>query len=327
MPIVVQKFGGTSVDGPDRIRAVAADVVATHRAGNDVIVVVSAMGQTTDEMERLAYSITPDPPQREMDMLVTAGERITMSLLAMAIHALGEKAISFTGSQSGIITDTRHGNARITEVKPFRIREALEVGRIAIVAGYQGVSTEKEVTTLGRGGSDLTAVALAAAFDAERCELRKDVDGVFTADPRHCPAARCLVDVPAEAMLALAECGSQVLYHEAVRFAMEGHVRLLIRSSFSDAPGTRITLEPAAGDLLYGLTKSASGVTLVGGRMAIARLHASLPAGTEAPHTDPNGLALTWPATGEGATDLLRTLHAHYFEARLRADAPAPSPA
>ena len=195
MGLVVQKYGGSSVADAERIKRVAERIVATRRAGHDVVVVVSAMGDTTDELLDLAQQVTPLPPGRELDMLLTAGERISMALLAMAIHTLGVEARSFTGSQAGVITDSAHGKARIIDVTPGRIREALDEGAIAIVAGFQGVSQDtKDITTLGRGGSDTTAVALAAALDADVCEIYTDVDGVFTADPRIVPRARRLDD-------------------------------------------------------------------------------------------------------------------------------------
>jgi len=255
MAVVVQKYGGTSVDGPERLARVAERLVSLRRTGVDVLAVVSAMGHTTDEMIRLAQAINPSPPQRELDMLVTAGERMAMALLAMAIHALGEQAISFTGSQSGIITSSAHGNARIVEVRPVRLRESLAEGKIVIVAGYQGVSAEKEVTTLGRGGSDLTAVALADAFRA-RCELCKDVPGILTADPRWDEEAVSLAHVSAHALIALARAGSTVVYEEAARFALEKEVPLVVRSSFDDAPGTQVTLVDRANESAYAVAVS-----------------------------------------------------------------------
>jgi aspartate kinase len=210
MALVVQKYGGTSVGDASRIRRVAERVVASRHAGNDVVVVVSAMGDTTDDLIALARRVSPDPPPREMDMLLTAGERISMSLLAMAIADLGVTAKSFTGSQAGIITDTLHGKARILDVRAGRISEALAEGNVVIVAGFQGVSTSRDVTTLGRGGSDTTAVALAAALGAGVCEIYTDVDGVYTADPRVVPEARKLHMVSYEEMLELSACGTWV---------------------------------------------------------------------------------------------------------------------
>jgi aspartate kinase len=321
MPLIVQKYGGAAVDGPDRIKAVARRIVATRRRGADLVAVVSAMGRTTDEMERLALEVHPSPPRRELDMLVTAGERIAMSLLAMAIHCEGEAAISFTGSQSGIITDTAHGNARIKDVRAFRIQEALARGQIAIVAGYQGVSTAKEVTTLGRGGSDLTAVALAAALHADACELYKDVDGVFTADPDLCPGARCLSEIPAEAMLALSEAGAKVIYSEGVRLAIERGVDVRIRSAFREAPGTLVSRVPLDGGSLYGFAiarkpHGAYALTLVGGTQ---RLDAfgdglrELPRIAAPERASP--LALRWSVPSEShVRALLPELHAIAFE-------------
>src|SRR4051795_12118567 len=204
VPLVVQKYGGTSVGDPDRIKAVADHIARTARAGNSVIVTVSAMGKTTDDLLRLAHDVAGDPGGRELDMLLTAGERISIALVAMAVNDLGVSARSFTGSQAGIVTDTEHGNAKIVEIKGDRIREALDAGHVAIVAGFQGVSTAKEIVTLGRGASDLTAVALAARFGAEACEIYTDVEGVYTADPRIAPSARKLSRITIEEMLELA---------------------------------------------------------------------------------------------------------------------------
>src|SRR3954451_14242242 len=202
--LLVQKFGGSSVADPDRIRAVADHLVRTRRAGNDVVAVVSAVGKTTDDLVRLANDVTRRPGGREMDMLLTAGERISMALLSMAVEDLGQPAVSFTGSQAGIVTDTEHGKAKVIEVRADRIRDALNDGRVAIVAGFQGVSTERDITTLGRGGSDTTAVALAAALGAQVCEIYTDVEGVYTADPRIVPDARKLSLVSFEEMLDMA---------------------------------------------------------------------------------------------------------------------------
>ena len=204
MPIIVQKYGGTSVDGVDRLRVVADRVVRARDAGNDVIVVVSAMGQTTDDLARMAKDIAPDPDPREMDMLLTAGERIAMALLGIAINERGCRAASYTGSQAGIITDTAHGQAKIIEIRPKRILEALDAGNVVIIAGFQGLSSAYEITTLGRGGSDLTAVAMAAAVGAEVCEIYTDVGGVMTADPRLVPAARLIERIGYDDMLELA---------------------------------------------------------------------------------------------------------------------------
>jgi len=243
--LVVQKFGGTSVADPDRIRAVADHVARTRREGRDVVVVVSAMGKTTDELIRLANDVCPAPEGREMDMLLTAGERISMALLCMAIEANGVPAASFTGSQAGIVTDTTHGRARILEVRGDRLRDAVANGRVAVVAGFQGVSTERDVTTLGRGGSDTTAVALAAVLKAEVCEIYTDVAGVFTADPRVVPNARRLEAVSYEEMQEMAATGGRVLALRSVEFARNHDVVLHVRSSFTWEPGTWVNEEGA----------------------------------------------------------------------------------
>ena len=237
--IVVQKFGGSSVADAARLQAVAARVKARRDQGDQLVVVVSAMGDTTDELLGLARQISDDPPRRELDMLLTCGERISMALLSMALHELGVPAISFTGSQSGIITDGAHAQARILEVRPARIEEALGQGKVVIVAGYQGVSRDREVTTLGRGGSDTTAVALAAALGAD-CEIYSDVDGVFSADPRLVPGARRLEALSFEEMQALAVAGAKVLNAQAVEFAREKGIVIHARSAHGGGQGTRI---------------------------------------------------------------------------------------
>ncbi|HEV3172263.1 MAG TPA: aspartate kinase [Actinocrinis sp.] len=242
MGLVVQKYGGSSVADADCIKRVAKRIIETKRAGNEVVVVVSAMGDTTDELIELAQQVSPLPEGRELDMLLTAGERISMALLAMAIGSLGFEARSFTGSQAGVITDRSHGKARIIDVTPGRIRSALDEGAIAIVAGFQGVSQDtKDITTLGRGGSDTTAVALAAALDAEVCEIYTDVDGVFTADPRLVPTARKLTAVRYEEMLELAASGAKILHLRCVEYARRFDVPIHVRSSFSALEGTRIS--------------------------------------------------------------------------------------
>ncbi|HVJ96262.1 MAG TPA: aspartate kinase [Acidimicrobiia bacterium] len=246
--LVVQKFGGTSVADPDRIKAVADHVVRTRRAGSDVVVVVSAMGKTTDDLVRLANDVSSAPGGREMDMLLTSGERISMALLSMACEDMGQPAVSFTGSQAGIVTDTEHGKAKIIEVRGDRIRDALAAGKVAIVAGFQGVSTDRDITTLGRGGSDTTAVALAAALDADVCEIYTDVEGVYTADPRIVPRARKLARVSFDEMLEMAATGGRVLALRSVEFARNHHVKIHVRSSFTWAPGTWVTEEDAAMD-------------------------------------------------------------------------------
>ena len=241
MGIVVQKYGGSSVADATGIKRVAQRIVATKKAGHEVVVVVSAMGDTTDELRDLAEQVTPLPPPRELDMLLTAGERISMALLAMAIAQLGHKAQSFTGSQAGVITDSAHGKAKIIDITPGRIENALRNGAIAIVAGFQGVSQDtKDVTTLGRGASDTTAVALAAALGADVCEIYSDVDGVFTADPRIVPTARKLDRVSTEEMLELAASGAKILHLRCVEYARRYNIAVHVRSSFSQKEGTWI---------------------------------------------------------------------------------------
>jgi aspartate kinase len=241
LALIVQKYGGSSVGDADKIKHVANRVIETQRAGNQVVVVVSAMGDTTDELLDLANQVTDKPAPRELDMLLTSGERISMALLALAINAAGASSRSFTGSQAGIITDEVHGNARIAEVTPDRIQEALDAGDIAIVAGFQGFNREtRDITTLGRGGSDTTAVALAAALNADVCEIYSDVDGVYTADPRQIPSARKLDYIDVESMLELAAAGAKILHIRAVEFARRHNVDLRVRSTFSTDPGTKV---------------------------------------------------------------------------------------
>jgi aspartate kinase len=240
--LVVQKYGGSSVADADGIKRVAQRIVATRKAGHSVVVVVSAMGDTTDELRDLANEVSPLPPARELDMLLTAGERISMALLAMAIANLGHEGRSFTGSQAGVITDSAHGKARIIDVTPGRIRSALDAGAIPIVAGFQGVSQDtKDITTLGRGASDTTAVALAAALGADACEIYTDVDGVFTADPRIVSDARRLPRVSYEEMLEMAACGAKVLMLRCVEYARRYSIPIHVRSSFSNRDGTWVT--------------------------------------------------------------------------------------
>jgi aspartate kinase len=238
--LLVQKYGGTSVGTPERIQAVADRIVRTRREGADLVVVVSAMGDTTDELIGLARRVSEEAHPRELDMLLTAGERISMALLSMAVNDRGQEAVSFTGSQSGIVTDTSHTRAKILEVKADRIREELNRGRVVIVAGFQGVSREREVTTLGRGGSDTTAVALAAALHAEACEIYTDVDGVYTADPRVVPSARKVPALSYDEMLELASLGAKVLHNRSVEIARRFHVPIHVRSSFNWNEGSRI---------------------------------------------------------------------------------------
>jgi aspartate kinase len=242
--IVVQKYGGSSVADADGVKRVAQRIVSTRKSGKDVVVVVSAMGDTTDDLRDLAEQVSPLPPPRELDMLLTAGERISMALVAMAIANLGQAARSFTGSQAGVITDSAHGRAKIIDITPGRITKAIDEGHIAIVAGFQGVSQDtKDVTTLGRGASDTTAVALAAALGAEVCEIYSDVDGVFTADPRIVPTARKLDRVSTEEMLEMAACGAKILHLRCVEYARRYHMPIHVRSSFSQKEGTWIVPE------------------------------------------------------------------------------------
>ncbi|WP_336646436.1 aspartate kinase [Microbacterium sp. USHLN186] len=241
MALIVQKYGGSSVADAESIKRVAKRIVDTRRAGHDVVVAVSAMGDTTDELLELAHEVAPIPAPRELDMLLSSGERISMALLAMTIHSMGFEARSFTGSQAGMITDSHHGKARIVDVTPVRVREALDEGAIVIVAGFQGFNRDtRDITTLGRGGSDTTAVALAAALNADVCEIYSDVDGIFTADPRVIPLARKLDHVSSEEMLELAANGAKVLYIRAVEYARRHGVLIHARSTFSSAEGTYV---------------------------------------------------------------------------------------
>jgi aspartate kinase len=248
--IVVQKYGGSSVADADGIKRVAQRIVATKKSGKDVVVVVSAMGDHTDELRDLAQQVSPLPPPRELDMLLTAGERISMALVAMAIANLGQAARSFTGSQAGVITDSVHGRAKIIDITPGRIQRAIDEGHIAIVAGFQGVSQDtKDITTLGRGASDTTAVALAAALEAEVCEIYSDVDGVFTADPRIVPTARKLEQMSAEVMLEMAASGAKILHLRCVEYARRYNIPIHVRSSFSQKQGTWIVPEAEVGSM------------------------------------------------------------------------------
>jgi aspartate kinase len=275
--LVVQKYGGSSVADAEGIKRVAKRIVDTRKAGHDVVVAVSAMGDTTDELVDLAQQVSPLPGGRELDMLLTAGERISMALLAMAIANLGHQARSYTGSQAGVITDSSHGKARIIDITPGRIRSALDEGAIVIVAGFQGVSQDtKEITTLGRGGTDTTAVALAAALNAEVCEIYTDVDGVFTADPRIVPTARQLPSISYEEMLEMAACGAKVLHLRCVEYARRYDIPVHVRSSFSTREGTLVTddesylrergIEPMEQAIISGVAhdRSEAKVTVVG---------------------------------------------------------------
>jgi len=244
--LIVQKYGGSSVADAESVKRVARRIVDTRKAGHEVCVVVSAMGDTTDDLIALAEQVSPLPPARELDMLLTAGERISMAVLAMAIAGLGQEARSFTGSQAGVITDSAHGRARIIDVTPGRIRAALDEGHIAIVAGFQGVSQDtKDITTLGRGGSDTTAVALAAALEADVCEIYTDVDGIFTADPRIVTTAQQISRITSEEMLEMAASGAKVLHLRCVEYARRFNVPVHVRSSFSHREGTWVTDLPS----------------------------------------------------------------------------------
>ena len=272
MGLIVQKYGGSSVADAEGIKRVAARITATKRAGQQVVVVVSAMGDTTDELIELANQVSPMPNPRELDMLLTAGERISMAVLAMAIGNLGFEARSFTGSQAGIITTSAHGRARVIDVTPGRIQEALKDGAIAIVAGFQGISQDtKDVTTLGRGGSDTTAVALAAALEADVCEIYTDVDGVFTADPRIVPTAKKLKSVTYDEMLELAASGAKVLHLRCVEYARRYELPIHVRSSFSNLEGTWVVKDQPEGGameqaIIAGIAhdKSEAKITIVG---------------------------------------------------------------
>ncbi|MDH4139830.1 MAG: aspartate kinase [Coriobacteriia bacterium] len=260
MALVVAKFGGTSLGGAERIRNVARRLISRKESGDDIVAVVSAMGDVTDELVELAREVSSDPPDREMDMLLATGEQVSIALLAMAIHDMGHEAISFTGTQVGIVTDPVHRKAKITEVKVDRVREALSTGRIVIVAGFQGATPDGQITTLGRGGSDTTAVAVAAGIGADVCEIYTDVDGVFTADPRIVPSARKIDSISYEEMLEMASSGAGVLQMRSVEFARNHGVVVHCRSSFTDSPGTIVkeadeTMEQA---IISGVTHDTS---------------------------------------------------------------------
>ncbi len=275
MSIVVQKYGGSSVADVQRIQRVADRIAATRASGKEVVVVVSAMGDTTDELLALARQVTDNPSRRELDMLLTAGERISMALLSMALNARDVPAVSFTGSQSGIVTNDAHTNARIVEVRPFRVQDELLRGKVVIVAGYQGVSYKREVTTLGRGGSDTTAVALAAALDAEACEIYSDVEGVYSADPRVVPEARRLADLSYEEMQELAESGARVLNAQAVEFAKEKGIVLYARATHGGAGETVVRkFPPRMPGRVAGIASETGivAITCAGGEETLRRL-------------------------------------------------------
>lgn len=273
MKIIVQKFGGSSVADIARIRKVAERVVATRRMGYSVCVVVSAMGKTTDQLLALATEVSSSPPRRELDMLLSVGERTTMALLAIALQSQGEDAISFTGSQSGILTNDRHFDARIIEVRPYRIEDELHRGRIVIVAGYQGMSYKREITTLGRGGSDTTAVALAAALRAERCEIYSDVDGVYTADPRVVPEAKHIAEMGYEELQEMAEAGAKVLNAEAVEFAKRQGIAIYARKTDDPVNAGKETI------VRNGVVREVSGVRAVVSEQKVAYVQCALASG------------------------------------------------
>ncbi len=316
MSIVVQKFGGSSVADVARIRKVADRVAATQASGKQVVVVVSAMGDTTDELLGLARQVCENPARRELDMLLTAGERISMALLSMALNARGVPAVSFTGSQSGIITNDSHANARIVEVRPYRVQDELERGKVVIVAGYQGVSYKKEVTTLGRGGSDTTAVALAAALGAEACEIYSDVEGVYSADPRGVPDSRRLAEISYEEMQELAEAGAKVLNAQAVEFAKDKGIAIFARSTFGGSGETVVRkLAPGAPGRVVGVASEKELLLLqiaAGSGTALAEL---------LEHLDARGAAgkqLSFDGAGPGS--LLLSLENLHDAAALEAD-------
>jgi aspartate kinase len=316
MSVTVQKYGGTSVADPSRISAVADRVTATRGSGDDVVVVVSAMGQTTDELLALAAAINPHPPPREMDMLLTAGDRITMALLAMALDVRGVPAVSYTGSQAGILTDSSHGEARIREVTGQRVRDSLAEGKVVIVAGFQGVDPERrEITTLGRGGSDTTAVALAAALEAEVCEILTDVDGVYTADPRVVPEARKIDSIGYHEMMEMASSGAGVLMPHSVEFAHRHGVPVHVRSSFSDAAGTWV-VPNAPASIVVGLAHRQSEgrglLSIIGGgagSVVDRSIEALSEEGISVLDTEVRGLGVTIELPPERLEDATRLLH------------------
>jgi len=312
--IVVQKYGGSSVADAAGVKRVAQRIVTTTQEGHDVVVVVSAMGDSTDELLVLAHQITPLPAGRELDMLLTAGERISMALLAMAIGNLGHEARSFTGSQAGVITDSAHGKAQIIDITPSRIEQALSDGAIAIVAGFQGVSQDsKDITTLGRGGSDTTAVALAAALQAEVCEIYTDVDGIFTADPRIVATARRIPRISYEEMLEMAACGAKVLHLRCVEYARRHHMRIHVRSSFSQRTGTWVVDDLKGDDMEQAIIagvahdRSEAKITVVGVPDKIgeaARIFEAVAAG----QTNIDMIVQNVSAAATGRTDISFTL-------------------
>lgn len=321
MPVVVQKYGGTSVADASRIEKVADRVVNLRSQGNDCVVVVSAMGQTTDELVSLAEQLSDRPDPREMDMLLTAGERVSMSLLAMALQARGVPAVSYTGSQAGILTDSSHGEARITEITGERVKDSLAVGEVVVIAGFQGVDpASREITTLGRGGSDTSAVALAAALNAESCEILTDVSGVFTADPRLVPAARMLSSVGFEDMLALAEAGAAVLKPHSIEYARAAQVAVHVRSSFSLDDGTWVTADAPQRDIVGIADETVNDegrITIVGTSarsMAPALLETLTDVGIDGRPGETGERMARIRVHVERITDALRSMHEQLFE-------------
>lgn len=321
MPVVVQKYGGTSVADPSRINAVADRIVRTREEGNDLVVVVSAMGQTTNSLLDLAAEMSTAPHPREMDMLLTAGERISMALLAMGLNDRGVPAVSYTGSQAGILTDSAHGGARITKITGERVRGSLDAGKVVIVAGFQGVDpTSKEVTTLGRGGSDTTAVALAGTLGAVSCEILTDVRGVFTADPGVIGEARLLADIEYGQMLAMAEAGAGVLMPHSVEFARDQQVPVHVRSSFTDEEGTWVRSEVSARPFVgiaHRIDPDQAVVTVVGlsaREAATDQMVALHEEGIVAALIGSSDQAISLSVDVEQIEDAVRFLHARLFQ-------------
>jgi aspartate kinase len=319
MSIVVQKYGGSSVADVDRIQRVADRVAAAKASGKDVVVVVSAMGDTTDQLLALARKVSESPARRELDMLLSAGERISMALLSMALNGRGVPAVSFTGSQSGIITNDAHANARIVEVRPYRVQDELARGKVVIVAGYQGVSYKKEVTTLGRGGSDTTAVALAAALDAEACEIYSDVEGVYSADPRVVPEARRLAELSYEEMQELAQAGAKVLNAQAVEFAKDRGIAIYARSTHGGSGETVVRkFPPQTPGRVVGVASEAGLVRLSIGPGGPTALTTVLEALDARQATGKQLLFESWPGAEGHASLVLPLENLHDFPALKR---------
>lgn len=321
MSVVIQKYGGTSVADPVRISAVADRVTGLRESGHDCVVVVSAMGQATDELVSLAAQISDEPDPREMDMLLTAGERVSMSLLAMALQARGVPAVSYTGSQAGIHTDSSHGEARITKITGERVRDSLADGRVVVIAGFQGVDpTTREITTLGRGGSDTSAVALAAMLDAPECEILTDVAGVYTADPRQVPSAFKLDAIGYDDMLALAESGAAVLKPHSVTYAKDTGVAVHVRSSFDHSSGTLVSAE-TGGFEIAGIANEVEGdegrITVVGslaGEKVDGLVESLVGAGIDGRHGEKSDRMARIRVHVERIGDAMRSIHRELFE-------------